>query len=362
MSNKDKRAGWIKIFILLTIVTALKIFSAFPTLIEKYYSSSVYLFIARILRIATGWLPFSVGDLLYTAAIIWMIIRLFKTSASVVKRKVTRESFGRSFQRTISIILWVYIVFYSLWGLNYNRLGIAYQLHLQPMSYSLNDLKTLTSSLISKVNDSRKKLDDSKEIYPSNRQIFSEAKEAYANAEKEYPFLHYSNSSVKGSLYGELGNYIGFLGYYNPFTGEAQVNTTVPPFVIPYTVCHEMGHQLGYGTEDEANFTGYLAARSSKENTFQYSVYFDLFAYANRTLFMADSLAAKQNYKLLDTLVKKDIAIYRKFLRDHQNPIEPYITMLYGKYLQANNQPKGMETYDDVVSWLIAYQKKYGDL
>jgi hypothetical protein len=36
--------------------------------------------------------------------------------------------------------------------------------------------------------------------------------------------------------------------------------------------------------------------------------------------------------------------------------------LLYGNYLKANNQPKGIETYNEVVSWLIAYRKKYGEL
>ena len=31
------------------------------------------------------------------------------------------------------------------------------------------------------------------------------------------------------------------------------------------------------------------------------------------------------------------------------------------EYLKLNNQPKGKMTYNAVVAWLIAYQKKYGD-
>ena len=77
---------------------------------------------------------------------------------------------------------------------------------------------------------------------------------------------------------------------------------------------------------------------------------------------MRDSNAARANYKLLDTLVKKDIQTYRKFIIDHKNPIEPFINIIYGKYLEANNQPNGLNTYDEVVGWLIAYRKKYGDL
>ena len=76
--------------------------------------------------------------------------------------------------------------------------------------------------------------------------FFKRAKGCYEVAEKEYPFIQYKSTSVKPSLYGWLGNYFGFTGYYNPFTGEAQVNTTVPKFLLPYITLHEIGHQLGY--------------------------------------------------------------------------------------------------------------------
>ncbi len=362
MKGKAKRPGWKYTFILLGVVIILKVFSFFPSFVEEAYSTKLYPVISSFLRVITGWLPFSFGDLVYTFAGIWLIVRLCKSSKAILRRKVTKDAFIQSLQRTINVVLWIYILFNFLWGMNYERLGIAYQLKLEPAAYSTIELKNLTDSLIHKVNTERLLLGDSSFVYPNNKEIFLQAKDAYANAEKNYPFLHYSVSSIKSSMYGWLGNYVGFLGYYNPFTGESQVNTTIPRFLIPFTTCHEIGHQLGYGTEDEANFSGYLAAKSSKENTFHYSVYFDLFLYANRKLYSRDSMAAKENYKLLDTLVKKDISTYRKFLEAHKNPVEPYITTLYGKYLEANNQPNGMETYDEVIGWLIAYQKKYGEL
>jgi len=55
------------------------------------------------------------------------------------------------------------------------------------------------------------------------------------------------------------------------------VNTTTPVFTQPFTTCHEIGHQLGYAKENEANFAGYLSARSSRDPAFLYSVYFDLY-------------------------------------------------------------------------------------
>jgi hypothetical protein len=34
--------------------------------------------------------------------------------------------------------------------------------------------------------------------------------------------INYKYPSVKPSIFSYLGNYLGFTGYYNPFSGEAQ--------------------------------------------------------------------------------------------------------------------------------------------
>jgi len=340
----------------------IKLFSFFPAQVEGVYSTGIYPVVAVVFRFITGWVPFSLGDVMYFAATVWLLIRLIALIRLLILRRATWRGFGYGLVKTAARVLWIYVIFNALWGLNYDRYGISYQLKLVPDKYSTNELKHLTTELLDRVNASRKALGDSVVAYPPYKTVFTLADNAYGEVTKRYPFLRYTGRSVKHSIYSELDNYFGFLGYYNPFTGEAQVNTNVPPFVIPYTVCHEMAHQLGYGSESEANFVGYLSARASKDSIFHYSTYFDLFSYANGELFARDSAAARSNYRQLDTLVKRDYRTYRDFLRGYQNKIEPLIRLFYGEYLKANNQPKGMETYDEVVAWLIAYEKKYGPI
>lgn len=347
---------------LLAAAVLIKVFALYGHFVEAAYSTGVYPYIAVILRFLTGWLPFSLGDVLYAAAAIWLVVRVKKLLGILFKRKATWRGFLYGMGKTGIKLLCLYLVFNILWGLNYDRYGISYQLKLGQGKYNTEELKKLTDILIVRVNNSRRLLGDSNFTYPPNRQVFTAATNAYDNVITAYPFLRYRAKSIKPSIYGKLGNYLGFLGYYNPFTGEAQVNTTVPPFVIPYTTCHEMAHQLGYASEDEANFVGYLSAMASKDEIFHYSAYFDLFKYANGELFVRDSAAARANYRALDTLVKRDMHIYREFLLATRNPVEPVIRLFYGEYLKANNQPKGLETYNEVVAWLIAYQKKYGKL
>ncbi|MEP6845594.1 MAG: DUF3810 domain-containing protein, partial [Panacibacter sp.] len=247
MNKLDGSKAWLKLILPVMLAIGINILSRFPQFIERYYSAGLYPAISTFMRLLFGWIPFSIGDILYSFAVIWIIVRLFKTFKTVFKRRVTKGSCLQSLRKTFAILMWVYIFFYSLWGLNYSRLGIAYQLKLEHIDYSTDDLKILTSSLIKKINNSRHELGDTV-VYPSSKVVFTLAKEAYTKAQIKFPFLDYQASSIKSSMWGWLGNYTGFLGYYNPFSAEAQVNTTVPDFVIPFTTSHEIGHQLGYGT------------------------------------------------------------------------------------------------------------------
>ena len=249
-----------------------------------------------------------------------------------------------------------------MWGLNYYRYGIGYKMDLIPNMYSTEDLKTVTTQLRDKLNADRKLMDSLHINYTNDKATFNEAINLYDSAKKVYPYLSYTHPDVKKMLSGTVGNYSGFLGYYNPFTGEAQVNIKVPAFIIPFTACHEIGHQIGFASESEASFVGYLVVKSGSSTVFNYSAYFDLFGFANGELYSRDSMAAKQNVKLLDTLVKKDYAEYRQYINAYQNPVEPLLSKLYGNYLKAHNQPKGIDSYDEVVAWIVAYYKKYGAL
>ena len=96
----------------------------------------------------------------------------------------------------------------------------------------------------------------------------------------------------------------------------------------------------------------------------------DTFAYAPqnnlahhaRNLFRSDSLAARTFYKALIPPIKDDLNEWRNFNTRHRNPIEPIIRWAYGKYLESNEQPQGVLSYDEVTGFLIAYYKKYGRL
>lgn len=353
---------WILISVLAIIAVAINLFSANHAWVEHYYSRGAYPFIAVILRFLFGWLPVSLGDILYAAAAIWMVVKLVKIIRAIYKKQLFPRGYETTIQSVLIKIFSIYILFNLLWGINYNRVGIASQLGLATEKYSVDELKNLNALLLQKVNASSNLLLINGGKVLAGRQIFSGSKQAYKNISLRYGFLNYEPPSLKISLWSWLGNYLGFLGYYNPFTGEGQVNTSGPKFLQPYTYCHEIAHQVGYAKENEANFVGYLAAMASKEEAFHYSAYLDLFLYANGNLFSADSTAAKTFRTNLLPAVKADLKEWRQFSLRYKNPVEPLIRWMYGIYLENNQQPSGMLSYDEVTGLLIAYHKKYGGL
>jgi Protein of unknown function (DUF3810) len=352
------RKAWV---IIIALAVAIKIFSFFPFAVERYYSNGIYVAISRAQRILFGWIPFSMGDILYAIAGIYLLAKLVKSIKVVVKKKATRKFWQ---QGMLWIFFWgivVYVLFNLLWGLNYNRLGTAYQMQLQMKTYSDEELTTVLKIISKRLYETNMPALQTRNRYLKKQALFGEAYTSYQEAEKQYPQLDYTGKSVKPSMFSYLGDYMGYTGYYNPFTGEAQVNTTVPVFVQPFTACHEIGHLLGYAKENEANFAGYLSAKSSADAAFRYSVYFDLYSYGIRELYFKDSTAVIALNKNLPVQVKKDYNELRLFFDRYRNPLEPYIRKLYGQYLKANEQPGGMRSYSEVMAFLVAYYKKYGE-
>ena len=353
------------IAVLLIFCLIIHLYSNDENRVENGYSLGLFVHFSRFLRTIFGKIPFSIGDILYGLLFIWLIWSLVKFIKKAFKRQPGISKKGLYLNTLYRVFLFcscAYIIFNLFWGINYDRKGIASQLGLEMKKYDPADLEKINELLVDKINYYKAAHITKNSGYPTNSGLYAGVTDAYKNIAVEYPFLKYQPESLKSSLWSWLGNYTGFTGYYNPFTGEAQLNIETPKFLEPFIACHEVGHQLGYAKEMEANFVGYLAASNSSDPLFQYSVYLEMFTYANRNLFVTDSTAAKDFRKKLSEPVVADIKEWIKFSREHESFVEPIVSWVYGKYLQGNKQPKGVRSYDEVTTFLIAYYKKFGSI
>ena len=147
---------------------------------------------------------------------------------------------------------------------------------------------------------------------------------------------------------------MGFSGYLNPLTNEAQVDGLIPVFKFPTTASHEVAHQLGYAAENEANFIGCLAATNNEDIYFKYSGYTFGLRHCLHEIYRRDP----DHTKLLQTInpgILKNYQEVREFWDSHKNPIEPLFQNTYSYFLKANNQQRGMKSYSYVVALLVNY-------
>jgi len=352
-----------KLLILTFVAILIKLFGLNATWVENYYTYGVYPYISMVLRLLLGWIPFSFGDLVYILAFIFLVLKTWKLLRLLVKRKVKEYLSWILFRKYLKLVLWIYILFNVLWGLNYDRKGISQQLALDVKTYTKDDLFRLTQVLQHRVNFYAEREDSVKRLRLRLREnLFGQAVSDYDKAKNKYHFLTYHHPSLKPSIFSGVGHYFGFSGYLNPFTNEAQMNMAEPVYTKPFVINHEIAHQLGYGKENEASFVSYLVGKESDNTNFRYSVYYELFFNAlSETIQTRDTIFIMNMRNSLHQRVKTDKWDEIQFRTKRKNKMAPYVSDFYNNYLKLNNQPKGLATYDEVIAWLVAYMKKYGE-
>jgi Protein of unknown function (DUF3810) len=331
-----------------------KLLSNYPNFVETYYSNGLYQFISKTLRYVFGWLPFSVGDLFYTIAIIYIIRWFF------INRKRFIKDTKSWFVDVFAAVSLVYFAFHLFWGLNYYRLPLHKTLELKN-TYNTDQLLKVTQKLINKSNElhfSITKNDSVKvEIPFSNNELLNKTTNGYEALAEIYTHLEYTQSSLKLSLYSLPLTYMGFSGYLNPFTNEAQIDGLIPLYKYPTTASHEVAHQIGYAAENETNFIGCLAAINNEEVYFKYSGYIFALRHCLNEMYRRDEGCYEDLVKTVNKGILKNYQESYDFWNSYQNPLEPLFKSTFNSFLKANNQEKGIESYSYAVALFVNYFK-----
>jgi len=341
-------------FSILPQIAFIKIIANFPEFVEQYYSNGLYVFSSKLMRYGFGWLPFSVGDVLYTILSIYVLRWLFINRKRILK---DTKHWLLDILATFSI---GYLAFHLLWAFNYYRLPLEKMLEIES-KYTTEELISFTNKLILKTNEIQMNITKNDtikvEIPYSKRELLGLVPEGYTELSKQFPHLAYGPTSIKYSIYSLPLTYMGFSGYLNPFTNEAQVDGLIPKYNFPTTSSHEVAHQLGYAAENEANFIGSLAAIQHHNIYINYSGYSFALSHCLNEIYARDKQQYEAIVKTINKGILKNYKEVNTFWQSYQNPLEPAFKISYNTFLKANNQTKGIESYNYVVGLLVNYFK-----
>ncbi|TBX70050.1 DUF3810 domain-containing protein [Flavobacterium silvisoli] len=345
-----KRKYILPLFLLIQILF-LRLLAFFPETVERFYSNGLYMGISTISRTLLGSIPFSVGDVLYGTLIIYCIYWFLKN------RKI---SWKDKLWTTLNFVSVAYFLFHLLWAFNYYREPLFEKMNIQ-RDYTDDDLYAFTEKLIAKTNAIQFQIthDKNKKVTNPYTQdsIFKLTQNGYDNLANEYPFFKYEIPSRKQSLFSLPLTYMGFGGYLNPFTNEAQVNAKLPMYGFPNVICHEMAHQIGYASESECNFIGFMACIKNKDLYFQYAAYVTALRYCLENIYVKN----ESKFKSLKPTIHKGIFENYKeseaFWEQYDTFIDKGFHIFYDQFLKTNQQHDGMESYSKFVILLINYYK-----
>lgn len=338
-----------------------------PLRVERLYSRGLYPLLMQPYSRLIGLLPFSLAELLALLFFTGIIALIFYALYSILRRGLPKPALLLSLLK--KGVLWVaslYLIFQFSWGLNYQRVPFSQQTGLEVYPSSVEELTLLCTSLIQQAVALRDQVSEDKNgvfvlTYDSSA-LYSTAQKGYEQAARAFPNLSGVYGTPKGVLLSHYWSYTGTSGMYFPLTGEANVNTTTPPYLIPAITSHEMAHQHGFAREDEANFIGYLTSVSHPSREFQYSGTMLALNNAMSQLYRADPEGWATLRERYSDGMLRDLADHRAYYDRYQGKVWETSNKVNNQYLILNRQKDGVQSYGRMVDLLLAYKRAHPNL
>lgn len=155
------------------------------------------------------------------------------------------------------------------------------------------------------------------------------------------------------------------MGYYFPFSLEANINSVMYVTNVAPTVCHELAHTKGFMDEKDANLIGYLACINSDDTFLQYCGYLSVLNYVNNDFYETigkDKEVYKKNVRISDCVADDNIFLTKENWQAVEkkavvktSTVKKVSATLMETSLKMNGVEEGMKSYNEVVSLLIDY-------
>ncbi|MHC5202363.1 DUF3810 domain-containing protein [Myroides sp. LJL119] len=331
-----------------------------PSNIQYYYTDKFYTTYSTYFIFLAECFPFSfsLGDTIY---LILVIAILFGCFLLIRSKKTIKQKIYVFFANSILVLTTFWFVFNITWGLNnYNKpleqtLGIS-------LGYDNQQVVELSKTLVSQTIQLHKELSFHKNSIVSTNYSYQKIlKDASLSISKTALQTHSftpRSTIVKPSVFSNLLTYMGFSGYVNPFTTEAQVNKNIPKLTMIVTASHELAHQLGFAKESEANFIGYLNAKNQNNLRYQYAANIFALRYCLSELKKSESTEFLEILESIPSGILYNIQENTRFWLSYKNFADSLMHIFYDSFLKVNNQKQGIQSYNRFIDLLINYHIK----
>lgn len=331
----------------------------------------------------TSLLPFSAGEIMLVLAVLLTVFGIVFSFWSLVRR----NKYKKALKLYWGAYAWIFWAVCWIMTLNCSIFYHAPDFEQRYLTYGGGKNG---SSAVGGNNENNKKMYSNEELAALRDYIVLRCNElAPAFTRDEYGYIIYDKDLFSlsqkamqslGTEYALLAGYYvtpkylkmsafftqqNIMGYYFPFSMEANINSMMYIANVPVTVCHELAHTKGFLNEDDANMIGYLACIKSDDKFMQYSGYLSVLNYVNNEFYysIGKDAAVYKNHAQISSMVSHD----NIFLTPAENAkveqraviktetVREASNMFTDTVLKLNGVEEGRKQYDGVVSLLLQY-------
>lgn len=339
---------------LIVIVLCLHLFARNEQAVEQYYAKGFYPLFSYGTKILFGWVPFSVGDLVYVGLVLCVLFIIGSALVIAFKHKCVKGAVRRLLQLSV-FLLAVYVYFYISWGQNYYRVPLQKQLSLNVKDIKRDDYLAIVDRYIDSLNIMREGIEMDKQ---GRIQAERDIEQLMLASTDKLPMLSRSEVKVKHPISSDLISFFTVTGYFNPFTHEVHVNQAMPKTSYPFTVSHELAHQMGIGLEDECNFVAFLTLHDHPNIWYRYAAYYEAVHYLLQPLYYQNRESYNDYVKRLSVKVREDYRQDQAFWQGYIGWVSSLSDLFYGGYLRHNNQPEGATRYTLMGRLVVAWENQ----
>ena len=320
-------------------------FKYFPVFYETAYFRSIYQGVRIAHDYTLGYLPIPS----FYLVLIFMLWLFFRNVGLSLKSWL---------KALFLFFVWITILFYWMWGFNYNQEQLSSRLELK--------IPAIDSTYITQ------------EFLKQTELLYTIMDSMTGTQSKYYTFedhirkhqvavLQEWNLPTSGKVrvrYMIPGSLLHFRtsGIYIPHASEGHVDLGLYKKQHPFTIAHEMSHGYGITDESEANFVAYMTCIRSNRLEVVYSAELAYWRYLVRYYRSFHPGEWTDYYNRLDPRLVQDLNLIQNHIKKYKDWMPKYRDVIYDNYLKTHGVKAGIRSYDQMILLIAAYKRKYGSL
>ena len=231
-------------------------------------------------------------------------------------------------------------------------------------AYTKKNLATLRDYLVEQCNTLADQIDRDEQgtaVYSGD--LIVESVHAMETMGQQYDRLSGYYVTPKYLKCSEFFSQQYIMGYYFPFSMEANINSVMYITNVAPTVCHELAHTKGFIFENDANMIGYLACIQSDDTFLQYCGYLSVLNYVNNDFYKSVNKSTyKKHVRISDRVADDNVFLTREDWQAVEkkavvktSTVKKVSNNLLNTNLKLNGVDEGIQQYNEVVNLLLDY-------